>query len=602
MRFTNHTAFCHHLLNTYCLCFGLGAIAMAPMAQAQTISPELLEQSEQIEDQSRRDQEALRERALSPLMETSDIRTDVSSGDAQSYQEDQRCFDIQEVRIKEILNDSYSGDSAQPDIKPLSGRWFWLAQIADAQMPACLGINAIQALQAELNQALIEQGYITSKVAIREQDLKSQILNLHLIPGYIEQITAPEAMIPQRQAVDFNMPFGLSRDGDQLYNQGRVDQALEHIRRLPSWNQTTMEIVPSDKLGGSVIKLSHPQDRQSGFNGSFTVDNSGGGASDKLNLSAALSLDTPFGRYDQLRLSLNSDGEPFEVQDYNRGASLQWSMPYGDWMFRLKAAQSRYKATRQGSFAPIVYTGVSRSYGLGADYTLHRDADSKTRLTSDLNRRASRNFINDNEIGVQRRHVTEAGFGLHHTQYFSNTTVNMDLSYNQSIVARSDFPDRVAGQAHWDGEYKTLNAHLGVKHQFKFQGQPFRLNSELSAQANVGEILPVGKMLSLGSRSTVRGFDERRRIQGADGYYMRNELSTSLNDSHEVFAGIDGGQVFNADFDIGENEYVVGGFAGLRGRIGEDLSYSLTYGTPINSNDAFESDQFNLYGQMSYRF
>ncbi len=49
----------------------------------------------------------------------------------------------------------------------------------------CLGINAINQLQSELQNSIIKKGFITTRVLIEPQDLNSGELRYSLIPGRI---------------------------------------------------------------------------------------------------------------------------------------------------------------------------------------------------------------------------------------------------------------------------------------------------------------------------------------------------------------------------------------------------------------------------------
>src|SRR5690606_22322475 len=107
----------------------------------------------------------------------------------------------------------------------------------------CLGQQGLSQLLKHLNGNLLARGNVTSRLALPEQDLKSEILVLHFFPGYLDEIQLPEGY---RGSWRTAFPM---RHGDVL-NLRDLEQGLEQIKRLAS-QDVQMEIKPSDETGYS---------------------------------------------------------------------------------------------------------------------------------------------------------------------------------------------------------------------------------------------------------------------------------------------------------------------------------------------------------------
>lgn len=81
-------------------------------------------------------------------------------------------------------------------------------------------------------------------------------------------------------------------------------------------------------------------------------------------------------------------------------------------------------------------------------------------------------------------------------------------------------------------------------------------------------------MVSIGNRYTVRGFDGEYTLMGETGWYIRNELSSSLPRLHSsVYAGLDAGAVYGVSTEILTGRTIAGMALGMRGTFPSGLFY-----------------------------
>lgn len=241
-----------------------------------------------------------------------------------------------------------------------AGEFAWLSSKAERFVNQCMGPQTLKRLRDYLTLALIERGYITSRIVYPEQNLKQGILAIQLIPGRVGNV------ISQGDAAGLiELPLTLRSGG--LLNQRDLDQSLENFCRLPSQAETSFELVPGAELGYSDLLITHAQ--ASRWQGGIGLDDAGGNSTGKHQLSLNLSIDSPLRLYDSLRLTLNGNANYQNSAFGNQAAGLQWSVPLGNISAFIGINQSDYKQTVAGYVAPIAYTGNSRMLEAGENIT-----------------------------------------------------------------------------------------------------------------------------------------------------------------------------------------------------------------------------------------
>ena len=109
---------------------------------------------------------------------------------------------------------------------------------------------------------------------------------------------------------------------------------------------------------------------------------------------------------------------------------------------------------------------------------------------------------------------------------------------------------------------------------------------------------------SIGSRYTVRGFDEKMTLMAERGWFVRNEVSWSYLPAHQVYLGADVGHVSGPSAKYLLGQTLAGAAIGLRGqfKVGGQLYYDVYAGTPLKKPDNFKTDDVNAGFSVSYSF
>jgi len=180
--------------------------------------------------------------------------------------------------------------------------------------------TAIQQLVDELNTVLLEKGYATCRVLLREQNLQDGVLRLYLLAGRLRTVRYSEdsARVPWRSAFPI-------REGDIL-NLRLIEQGLEQMKRLSS-QDVAVKLVPTQDPELTDIELTVKRTRP--VHGLLSLDNSGLSDTGKVQWSASVSIDQPLYANDILSIGINGDGMRDGYLRGTRGHNLV--LPHSSW-------------------------------------------------------------------------------------------------------------------------------------------------------------------------------------------------------------------------------------------------------------------------------
>jgi hemolysin activation/secretion protein len=240
----------------------------------------------------------------------------------------------------------------------------------DNAVGRCLGIEGVNVAAGRAQHALMERGYVTSRIVFQEQNMANGRLTLTLLPGRIGAIRfAP----PDPRANAFNaVPAGV---GDIL-NLRDVEQGLENLKRVPS-AEADIQIAPSDEPDRSDLVIVWRQ--RLPFRLNTTLDDSGSKATGKYQASATLSYDHWWTLNDLFYVTLNKDlgrGQP--GQRGTSGQTVHYSIPWDYWLLGFTQSNSRYHQSVAGFSQDYVYSGRNENAEVKLSRILHRNATHKT--------------------------------------------------------------------------------------------------------------------------------------------------------------------------------------------------------------------------------
>lgn len=486
----------------------------------------------------------------------------------------------------------------------------WLADAAagpeadDSPIGRCLGTQGINTVLARLQQALVARGWITSRVLAAPQDLATGQLQLTVVPGRIAAIrsTTGATTAGLRSAVP-------AAPGD-LLNLRDVEQGLENFKRLPTV-EADIRIEPAQGEGAGpgdsdlVIDVRRSPRALGPLRVALGLDDSGTRATGRLQANATLAWDGPLGLNDLAYLNLQRG--VFNPQGRGTGgATLHYSIPFGNWLLGTTASRNRYHQRVAGLQQDYGYSGTSRNIQAQLTRLLHRDQRHKTSLTLGAFRRSNSSFIDDTEIEVQRRVVGGWSLELAHRAFIglaSGDTATLDASLGwrrgTGAFGAQPAPEQAFGEG--TARFALATAEASLQLPLQWGTQRLAYTGQVRAQWNRTPLAPPERF-GIGGRYTVRGFDGESSLLADRGWLLRNELAWSLGTSGAaLYAGLDFGRVGGPSTRHLPGRSLAGAVLGLRGQHGA-LGWDLFAGAPLRKPQAMHSSSpslgFSL--QLSY--
>ena len=471
----------------------------------------------------------------------------------------------------------------------------------DFALPACIGSEGINVLLRRIQNRLIDFGYVTTRVVVEPQDLRSGVLVLTVIPGKVGRIQLQDqSAIPfaTRGTLWFAMPMA---QGDIL-NIRNIEQGLENLKRVPSAD-ANMELVPTDAVGETDVVIAYKQSLP--FHLTLGLDDSGSKATGRLQGSATFSWDNVLTLNDMFYISgtrsFKRDSDDAEGDYGSKNVSLYYSIPWKNYLLTLSGSKYSYHQTVAGAFESYTYSGESQQMKANLSRLLTRGSLHKTYVNAALWTKKSHNYINDTEIEVQRRRTAGWEVGLNHTQYIGETVLQLFANYKRGTGGNKSLPAPEEEFGEGTSRMQIFTAGLDFTYPFTIGNQPFRFNTSWNGQWN-GTPLTQQDKFSIGGRYTVRGFDGELSLSGEKGWLWRNELAWNIaNKGHELYLGIDRGKVHSSqeEFQIGNS--LMGGAIGLRGKLW-GINYDYFVGVPIKKPEGFRTSHVTTGFNVSYRF
>ncbi len=453
----------------------------------------------------------------------------------------------------------------------------------------CLGRKGITLLIQRVQQALVEQGYITSHVHVPEQDLHTEQLVLQVNEGRVARIIS-ETEKP------FPRLVWAVHEG-RILNLRDIEQSSENLQRLPSL-QHKIQIEPGEEPGTSdlVVNIKATRPLRVGL----SVDDGGLKTTGKLQGNVTLSWDNPLDLGDFFYIVKGRElGNKDNGPRSSRNQIMHYSMPWSYWLLGATYNNNQYEQTVYGPYESYLYSGISSQNELSLSRVFYRNTTSKTTANIKGFMRQSKSYIADLEVLVQRRRTAGWEAGLQHLHYLKAGTLTTQMAYRHGTGAFGAKPEPEELTEKGTGRMRLVTGFLHWVMPLNTAGNPWQYSTQLKWQWTKTHLTPQDQ-LCLGSRATVHGFDGRQTLCGNRGQLWRQEIVTGLPTAvHQVFPFFSSGIQVYAALDAGhtttpgqERAYRLSGIAvGLRGShkvsSADHLQWDVFVGKPLSHPDGF---------------
>lgn len=457
-----------------------------------------------------------------------------------------------------------------------------LVQLSPQPFGQCLGIQGINVIVNGVQTELIRQGYVTSRVLVPQQDLTLGVLHLQLIPGRIAAIEFKTDPSIQTRALRVALPM---EEGD-LLNLRDIEQALENFKRIPT-AEVDIQIQPADQPGESNLVVIYQQKLPLRL--LLNADDSGTKATGRYMGGATFSIDNVSHHNDMFYITkTQSMGGGDEGPRQTRSTAVHYSIPVGYWTWAFNASNSNYYQQVAGLNAPYIYSGKSENNDIKLSRLVWRDAQQKTTLALRAWQRKSNNYIDDIEVGPQRRIVGGWESSANHKVMLGEDTYEGNLAYRRGTGAFGSIPSPEETFGEGTSRMQLITADLTAKVPFGALERKWTYYTTWRGQYNRTPLTPQDRF-AVGGRFTVRGFDGESILSAERGWLWRNEVGTPVSDSgQEMYIGLDQGHVAGPSSDLLVGRSLTGFVSGLRGSY-QKLQYDFFVGTPVKKPDGFHT-------------
>lgn len=368
----------------------------------------------------------------------------------------------------------------------------------------CLGLAALNELSRAITLEYIARGYITSRAYLKPQDISDGVVDVEVAEGKVERLIT--------EGRDMNLVF-LSLTGKPL-NLRVIERGLEQINRLDS-NHAVVRLLPGTQAGYSVVEIINQQDFP--LHGNVTISNYGSEATGKIQYASELWWDNPLHMTDALQLRIN--GSRGDEDAGTAGYSASYSLPLGRALFTVSHSYFDYRQMIAGSIDRFESSGRNEVSGFATDYKLFHNQRHKLELNAGLEKKRTRNFIEDVMIETASYELSVARLSFKHV-YAGNSLEAYDvLGYNRGTDWFGAIQD-----GGLDESFTKWTLALGLTKQFRLIA-PASVSVAFYGQYS-GDNLYSGEQIGVGGPYSVRGFQQG--LSGNSGWYLRNDVAMRL--------------------------------------------------------------------------
>lgn len=476
-------------------------------------------------------------------------------------------------------------------------------QLIGPYLNQCIDLDKINQLLKAISNWYFEQGYITSRAYVAAQDLSTGHLVITVIEGKIESIELRDPNSRVNTSTAF--PFA----EEKLLNLRDIEQGLEQINRLQS-NRTTMDLVPGELPGSSVIQLKSTTTKP--WVASLSRDNSGQESTGELMNGLFLGLDNPLGLNDYSYLNVQKDNTQANDKA-SKSIAWHWDMPLGYWNMGVDINYFEYlsRVVVENITSAFETSGTSLSQQLFLSRVVYRDQDSKLKLNTSLERKKTQNFIEDVLLDSSRV-LGIANIGLQYDKYLPNQNQwQLALNYYRGLSLFDAPKDEERAMGAPKAQFDKFSASINYQQHsvFKLSEKitiPLFFQSKLNLQHSSDRLFG-SEQISIGSLYTVRGY-KGSSISASSGAYWRNSLTLpfriqsgdSILQSISPFIALDIGTIRDRDHVYSKDTYAnLKGWAMGARLSGKYFSINLVYAKPIDNPRWLSASQEQWYFNLS---
>ncbi len=483
-----------------CLLGAQGALAQVPRAE-QDPAQRLLQEQRERERQQEMDRAPSRIDVPKQEISTQDVV------DIEAVPETGPVFLVDQI--------DFVGDEVLPQSA--------LMRIAQPFLNRSLGSARIDLLLRRLTERFVQDGLITTRAYLGEQNLRSGKLVITLVSGKIESIRLNgEQISPSDPSsrpdsggwlTDVGVRMAMPAAPSDVLKLADLEQGVEQINRMRR-NKAELQILPGTSPGGSVIGINNRAGDRFWFNAG--IDNYGSQQTGLNRTRLGMEADNLLGFQEVVSLNYSGSRE-------TNALVASASVPFGYNTLSYTTSLSEYQSLI--SDTALLY-GKTVASTWGWNRVLSRSQASKLAVDMTLSLRRSERDINN--LPLDPQNLTVLRVALNQLWRFlvqqrpANLTIEVGYSRGLAAFGANKDSSQIAdSDAHAQFSKIDFSGALSMSlpsseaFQLALRTQ---LNGQWTKQALFGS-----EQLFIGGMSSVRGFRESG-VSGDRGLYARNEI------------------------------------------------------------------------------
>jgi hemolysin activation/secretion protein len=458
----------------------------------------------------------------------------------------------------------------------------------------CVNGDLIKKILQTISQFYINEGYITTKPYLTEQDIQDEQLDISVSRGIVEKIIDAKTKEPNGKIYT----AFIGQKGE-LLNLRDLETSLEMVNRVPSVD-AKFDIKPSTQTGSSVVEVNVKEERSyhlrlGAIGENRTYD-------DNPYLTADASIDNLFNINDILTFRLNGSRVQKDYQS-NSGQEVNYAFPIGSYLFDITWFNFKYDQEVIGVNDRYISSGDTKGVNTRISKIIYRDQNNKLQTAFNLQYRSSKNYFADQLLEVSSYKTTLAQLDFIHTYLQTWGQLISTLSIAQGtdwLGARSD-GNPLSDE---DTKLQFTKFNFNTSLYYYLPDPSYQINSTFHIQYTP-DLLYDNNKLQVGSFYTVRGFGASYYANNA--WYVRNDLVKSFYpnldgdylQSVSPYLGLDYGDV-ECDKNVFHCGSLTGATIGIKTQA-EIVNSEFTWSRAL-SNVIGEGDRNLLRYNLSFKF
>ena len=512
----------------------------------------------------------------SPITPTPPPTTDIPDGDVT----------VPVTQIEVIGSTVFIATDFEPLVSPLEGR--------DAS------INELQALAEAITQLYFDQGYLTSRAVLSEQEVTDGTIQIQVIEGTISDIQIEgnqqtnTGYLKRRLALGTGTPAQL----------GAIEDQLRLLQLNPLFDSVAGTLLPGEGTGETILQVT--VDEAKPFNADLSVDNYSPPSIGDVRTGVALSYRNLTGWGDQISVAY-SRSTTGGSNLYDLGYRIPLNAMEGTLQLRALFSDSTQTQT------DLEIDGYSEFYEVSFRQPLIRTPREEFALSLGFAYREGQTFLFDSPFpfgigpddnGISRTSVIKFGQDYIKRDLSGAWALQSQFSFGTGLFnATQNAGSTPDGQFFsWLGQFQRVQ-RLGVNNLLIVQGSAqFTPNSLLASEQFV-----IGGGQSLrGFRQNVRSGDNGFRLSIEDRITVLRDQETS-HPVMQLTPFIDLGYVWNQTNNPNvqpTQRFLAGAGLGIILTPTQGLQMKFDYGVPlVDLSDQNNNIQDNgFYFSVNYRY